>query len=109
MSHLHVQSLQAHRLHRAALQAGGQAADALQVAVQLLGLGEQAVRFRLRIQLAAHALEQRHAELQLGVLQHFRHRGLRDVEHLGGAADGADLHDGVEHFDVTQTHCFILQ
>ena len=75
--------------------------------LQLFGFDEQAVRFRLRIQLAAHALEQRHAQLQLGVLQHLGHRRLRDVQHLGGAADGADLHDGVENFYVTQPHRFI--
>ena len=86
------------------LEAGGEAADALQVAVQFFRFGEQAVRFRLRIQLAAHALEQRHAQLQLGVLQHFGHGRLRDVQHLGGAADGADLHDGVEDFDMAQAH-----
>jgi hypothetical protein len=28
------------------------------------------------------------------------------VQDLGGAADGADLHDGVEDFDMAQTHRF---
>jgi hypothetical protein len=30
------------------------------------------------------------------------------VENLGGTADGADLHDGVENFDMAQAHRFIL-
>jgi hypothetical protein len=38
------------------------------------------------------------------MLQDFRHGRLRDVQDLGRAADGADLHDGVEDFDMTQTH-----
>ncbi|EEF25959.1 conserved hypothetical protein [Ricinus communis] len=88
----------------AVFQARGQAADALQITVQLFRLGEQAVRFRLRNQLAPHALEQGHAQLQLRMLQDFRHGRLRNVQHLRGAADGADLHDGVKDFDMAQAH-----
>jgi hypothetical protein len=29
------------------------------------------------------------------------------MQHLGGAADGADLHDRVENFYMAQTHCFL--
>jgi hypothetical protein len=28
------------------------------------------------------------------------------MQYLGGTADGADLHDGVENFNVAQTHRF---
>ena len=30
------------------------------------------------------------------------------MQHLGGAADGANLHDGVKHFDMTQPHELFL-
>ena len=48
---------------------------------------EQAVRFRLRIQLAAHAFEQRHAELQFGWTAYGWTR-----ERAGGAVYAATKH-----------------
>ncbi len=53
-----------------------------------------------RVELAAHAVEQRHSELQLAVLQHLGDGRLGDVQQLRGAADRAGLHDRVEDFDV---------
>ncbi|GGE84501.1 hypothetical protein GCM10008020_31620 [Massilia psychrophila] len=38
------------------------------------------------------------------MLQHLGDRRLGNVQYLGGAADGANLHDGVEDFYVTQAH-----
>ena len=66
------------------------------------------MRFRFRVQLAPHALEQRHAQLQFTMLQDLGHGRLRDMQHLGRAADGANLHDGVKYFDMTQPHELFL-
>jgi hypothetical protein len=46
--------------------------------------------------------------LQFRVLQDLGNRWLGNVENLGGAADGAYLHDGVEDFYVAQTHRLFL-
>jgi hypothetical protein len=42
--------------------------------------------------------------LLLGMLQHFGHRRLRDVQQLSGGADRAGLADGLENLDVTKAH-----
>ena len=63
-----------------------------------------ALALSLSLCAAAHAQEQREPQLHLGMLQDFAHRRLRDMQQLGGSADGAGLANSLEYFDVAQAH-----
>ncbi|MNP06126.1 hypothetical protein D3C76_980980 [compost metagenome] len=89
---------------RLAAQAGGQAAYAFDAVADFVHLALQGQGLRGDLQLAAHPQEQRETQLGFSVLENLRHRRLGDVQQLRRTADRAGLADGLEHFDVTQTH-----
>ena len=89
---------------RCAPQAFGQTLHALHALADFFDLALQQQRLGGRLQFAAHAQEQREPQLHLGMLQDFAHRRLRDMQQLGGGADGAGLANSLENFDVAQAH-----
>jgi len=76
----------------------------LQALGDFLDFAFQRQGFRRGLQFAAYTQKQRKAQLQFGVLQHFGHRRLRDVQQLRGGTDRASLANGLEDFDMTQAH-----
>ncbi|MNP39139.1 hypothetical protein D3C76_1326980 [compost metagenome] len=85
-------------------QAGSQAPNPLYAVADLVDFALQRQGLGGDLQLAAHPQEQREAQLCFGMLEYLRHRWLSHVQQLRGAADGAGLADGLEHFDMTQAH-----
>ena len=85
-------------------QIGGEALHFIELLEQLFDVREQRERFVGRRESSARTLEQRKAQLQLRMLQRAADGWLRDVDEPRSRAHAAGLHDGVEDFDVPQSH-----
>jgi hypothetical protein len=85
-------------------QVGRQALHLVELLEQALDVRVQRLRLQRGPQSPTHALEQREAQLQLGVLQRAADGRLGDVDHARSRADAAGEHDGVEDLDVAQAH-----
>ena len=76
--------------------------DAVQADEGSLDLGIEGQRLACGHQAGTTALEQRQAQLLLQVADHPAHRGLGDVDQLGGHADATGQHDGPESLDLAR-------
>lgn len=75
-----------------------------QTLVDLTNLAVQRMGLLGRYQPPSHQLEQGHAELGLGVVQHLAHRRLGHVQLACRRADRTGGVDGMEDFDLAQAH-----
>ena len=95
---------QAQQLELAGAQVIGQAADRHQVFIEFVDFYAQALSLGRGVELAAHPVEQRDAQLEFAMLQNLGHRRLRNMQQLGCTGNRASLHDGVKNLDMAQAH-----
>jgi hypothetical protein len=81
-----------------------ESAEALDVPVQPLRLGQQLLGLRRRHQPPALALEQLESQLVLGMQQQLAERRLRDIQRLRRAGQRAAAHDGAEDLNLADIH-----
>ena len=90
----------------------GQAAEVgarrVQLGERAPGAGQEQLARVGQLHASGGAREQRDAQLRLQLADLHRHRGLRDVQERGGAAETALPHDRVEVDELPQFHAEML-